>query len=331
MRQQRLRASFGLIGVLLFISLLLPSFVFAQTQPGPETVSLGISPQILDTTANPGETLQNTFRLTNASPAEIDIETTPKNFTPRGEEGAVDLTVDDTSFSIADWISVSPEIATIESGQTQDFVVDIAVPATAEPGSHFGSVVFQTKPPENSDANALVSQEIAPVILVKIAGDTTEAVEIEEFRTEKSLYSNEKTINFISRLENTGDVHFKPKGVITIKNMWGSQVAELELDRRNVLPDSIRQITTEWQPEGFTIGRYSATLNLVYGENDEIRISETSFTIFPYQTVLPIAIGVLVLGFIVFKTRHRLVMAVRVLSGKEQYASSLKKDSNKEE
>ncbi len=163
-----------------------------------------------------------------------------------------------------------------------------------------------------------MSQEIAPVILVKIAGDVEEIAEIEEFTTEQSLYSNENTVTFISRLKNTGSVHFKPKGVITVKNMWGNQVAELELDRRNVLPDSIRQITTDWQPEGFTMGRYSATLSVVYGDADEIRVSETSFVIFPYQTILPIVIIVSVLGFVGYKSRKRLAMAGRVLSGKDQ-------------
>jgi len=314
------RMGVGVISLLLVFGMTMPLGLSAQE--GPETVSLGISPQILDLTANPGERLENTFRLTNASPQEIFIETTPKNFIPRGEEGAVDLTVDDTSFSLAEWVSVSPETVTIVPGQTQDFDVIIDVPEDAEPGSHFGSVVFSTIPPEDETANALVSQEIAPVILVKIAGDVQESAEIAEFATEKSFYSNEQTISFLSRLENTGSVHFKPKGVIIIKNMWGSQVAELELDRRNVLPDSIRQIEADWQPEGFTIGRYTATLSIVYGDSDEISVSETNFVVFPYQSILPIVFIVVLGGYVLFRSRKRLVLAAKVLSGKDQKEAS---------
>jgi hypothetical protein len=288
----------------------------AQTNDG--AVSLGVSPQILDLTANPGETIENIFRLTNASPEEVDIVTTPKNFTPRGEEGAVDLTVDNTNFSLAQWINVTPSTVKIAPGQTQDFAVEIVVPNEAEPGSHFGSVVFQTIPPEQEGSAALVSQEIAPVILVKIAGETTETAEIVEFKTEKSSYSNEDSFTFLSRLENTGNVHFKPTGKIVIKNMLGDEVSELELDQRNVLPDSIRQITSEWQPEGFQFGRYTATLTMVYGENDEIRTAETSFIVFPYQVILPVIIVVLFITFILIKFRKRLQLALKVLSGKEK-------------
>ncbi len=307
------------VASLLIAASLLPlRLVTAQTD-AQDTVSLGISPQLLDVTANPGETIRNTFRLTNASAGSIEVVTTPKNFTPRGEEGAVDLTVDDTDFSLADWIVVSPsESVAIEPGKTQDYEVAISVPETAEPGSHFGSVVFQTVPPENDTANALVSQEIAPVILVRIAGDTTETAEIAEFRAEKSVYSNEDSVQFYSRIENTGNVHFKPTAKITIENMFGSQVAELDVERRNVLPSSIRQLTTEWQPEGFQIGRYTATLSLVYGENDEIRVATTSVTFIPWQTIVPIVLLVGIIIFVMVKFNDRLKRAANALRGKDQ-------------
>lgn len=305
----------SLVAIAALLVTALPFRTSAQTTEG--AISLGVSPQILDLTANPGESSTNTFRLTNASPDSVDIQTTPKNFTPRGEEGAVDLTVEDTTFSIAEWITVSPERTAIEPGNTQDFTVNITVPLDAEPGSHFGSVVFQTIPPEQDGSAALVSQEIAPVILVKIAGDTVEAAEIAEFRTAKSSYSNENTIELLARIENTGNVHFKPKGKIVIKNMWGSEVANIDLDQRNVLPGSIRQIPSDWNPEGFQLGRYSATLTVVFGDSDEIRVAETSFVIFPYQTILPIVIGIALMLFIVIKFRARLKLAAKVLSGKE--------------
>lgn len=295
--------------------LLVVSKTLVQAQNN--AVTLGISPQLLDVTANPGETLSNTFRLTNGSEDTINIRVTPKNFTPRGEEGAVDLTEDRTSFSLADWLEVDPLTVTILPNQTQDFNVDIVVPSNAEPGSHFGSVVFQTIPPEQEGASALVSQEIAPVILVRIAGDTTESAEIEEFKTEKGFYSNQTNINLVSRIKNTGNVHFMPNGKIQIKNMFGNEVANIDLDRRNVLPDSIRQITNNWAVDGFTMGRYTATLTIVFGEDNEIQTAQTSFIIFPYQTVIPIVIVVCFVGFMAYKGRKRLTKAAQALSGKD--------------
>jgi hypothetical protein len=255
------------------------------------------------------------------------MQSTPKNFTPNGEEGAIDLTIDDTSFSLADWITVSPTgNVTIQPGSTQDYIVSINVPDDAEPGSHFGSVVFSTLPPEQEGSAALVSQEIAPVILIRVAGDVTESADIEEFRTEKSFYSSsDGGVVLLSRLENTGNVHFKPVGKIVIENMWGSQVAEIELDRRNVLPESIRQISSDWKPEGFQFGRYTATLTLVYGDSDEIRTAETSFTIVPISTIAPIAVAAIVLGGVMVVFRKRIVLALRVLGGTEDTKAKTEK------
>ncbi len=292
--------------------------VKAQDSEAPDSLTLAISPQLLDTSANPGELITNIFRLTNASETSVDIRTTPKNFTPRGEEGSVDLTEDDTSYSLAKWISVEPETVTIDANQTYDFTVTIDVPENAEPGSHFGSVVFQTIPPEDEDAVALVSQEIAPVILVKIAGDTTEAATIEEFTSDKSFYSREDTITFNSRIKNTGNVHFKPTATITIKNMFGTEVASFTVDEKNVLPDSVRQITSEWQPEGQLVGRYTAQLTLVTGEDNQIETAEVSFIVFPYQIILPIVLGVVVIVVLCYKGRYRIRKAAKALSGKDE-------------
>ena len=291
---------------------------FAAGQQAAEQVTLGVSPQLLDLTANPGERLTTTFRLTNASDQSVTIQTTPKNFTPRGEEGAVDLTEDATDYSLAEWVSVMPARTEIATKATQDFVVTIDVPSTAEPGSHYGSVVFATVPPEQEGAGASVSQEIAPVILVKVAGDVVETAEIVEFKSEKSFYSSEDTVTLFSRLENTGTVHFKPTGRIVIKNMFGRIVAELPLDQRNVLPNSIRQLPTEWQVDGFQLGRFTAELTLVYGDQTTIRSATTSFVIFPYQVVVPVAVALILFASLVYRGRRRLLGAYRALRGVDE-------------
>ncbi len=305
---------FYIVTMLLFLVLTATSTIAQETN---NAITLGVSPQILEITANPGEKITNTFRLTNASDQSVNVKTTPKNFTPQGEEGAVDLTEERTNFSLAEWISVSPDTAFIESNKTKDFIVTILVPEDVEPGSHFGSVVFQTIPPENDEAAALVSQEIAPVILVRIAGDTVESAAIEEFKSNTSFYSNEKSIELISRIKNTGNVHFKPTGQIVIKNTFGSEVAKLELDKKNVLPDSIRQFVNDWQVDGFKIGKYTAELTLVTGEENNIQTASTSFTIFPYQTILPILAITLIVIFILYKGRKRLAKAAKALSGSD--------------
>lgn len=301
------------------LSILLPLVCFGLTQavPADGTVTLGISPQILELSANPGESQTSTFRLTNASKEAVVIKTTAKNFTPRGEEGAIDLTEIKTTYSLADWLTTTPSSVTIAPSATEDFVVTVNVPKDAEPGSHFGSVVFQTVPPEQKGTAALVSQEIAPVILVKVAGDIHESGQIASFKPAQHFYSLEKNIEIKSRIKNTGNVHFKPSGTIIIKNMFGHEVATLQLDKKNVLPDSIRDITTAWQPSGFTVGRYHATLTLVTGSDNSISTAETNIIVFPYQIIVPAIVILVLLTYTLYRGRERLSDAAKALRGKQ--------------
>ena len=303
----------------LFVALLsLVAIQNARAQEA-ESVTLSLSPQIINVSANPGEEpITNVVRLTNGGALPLEIETIPKNILPSGEEGAVDLTEDQTSYSLAEWITVSPDKTSIAPGQTVDFDVTIAVPSNGEPGGHFGTVVFKTVPPETDAgaAAALVSQEIAPVILVSVAGDIEENLNIASFEPSKSFWSNEKPITFITRVGNEGSVHLKPTGTITIKNMFGGEVTTIPLEEKNVLPESIRRIETEWSDPGFAVGRYTADLSLVYGEEDNILTASTTFTVFPWQTLIPVGLVAIAVLYILVKFRSRIGSAVRVLAGK---------------
>lgn len=302
--------------ILLFGSLITIQQIRAQEA---DDVTLSISPQILNISANPGDpAIDNVIRLTNGGDLPIEIETIAKNILPDGEEGAVDLTEDKTSYSLSEWITVEPAATTIAPKTTQDFNVSINVPVNGEPGGHFGTVVFKTVPPEveTGSAAAIVSQEIAPVILVSVAGDVVEEANIDTFSSTKSFWSNERPITFDTRINNTGNVHFKPTGTITIKNMFGNEVTSIPLEEKNVLPDSIRKITSEWSDPGFAVGRYTADLSLVYGEDDTILVASTSFTIFPWQTLVPVGLVAIALIYLLIKFRSRLGAAISVLAGR---------------
>ena len=288
-----------------------------NVQAQQDSVQLAISPQVLDIQVNPGDVTTNQFRLTNGSDTAITVKAIPKNFTPQGEDGAIDLTQDDTSYSVATWLSALPAEVTIPANKTQDFTVTMRVPGNAEPGSRFGSVVFATIPPETAGSGARVSQEIAPVILVTVAGDLVESAAITDFYALKSVWSNEPEVILQARVENKGNVHFKPTGVVEIFDIFGNSVTKVSLEDKNVLPESIRKIDAKWPIDGFKIGKYRAELTIVYGNDDQIVTAKTNFWIIPYQTIVPIAIGTLLVGLLVLRYRSRIALAFRVLSGKD--------------
>jgi hypothetical protein len=289
--------------------------VFAQSNPNAITIS--ISPPVFELSANPGEKIKNEIRVTNLSDKSLEIFVDKRNFTALGEEGGVDLTEDDTSYSLASWVSVDKSKVVIPANKSEVFKFTISVPANAEPGGHFGSLVFKTQAKTNEgNTGAAVGQEVGALLLVKIAGDIREEVSVASFETQKGLYEK-GPVTFDTRAENTGNVHLKPRGTITITNIFGGEVATIQLDERNVLPGAIRKVETEWNDSSLRFGRYNATLSLVYGAEGTIVNSSTSFFIFPYKLVLAVLVVLGGLAYVGYRYKDRFREAYKVLSGKD--------------
>ncbi len=294
--------------------LLLAGLIAGSAYAQLSQVSISVSPTVFELSANPGDTLKESFRIVNGTDQAITLKAKAENFTAEGEEGGVNLTEDDTSYSLASWITVSPTDVTVPARGSQFFDFTINVPANAEPGGHFGAVIVSTKAVDVQNTGASVSQEAGPLILLSVSGDIVEQARIVDFKAAKSFWESGPVV-LETRVENGGNVHFRPSGTIIIKNMFDKQETALDLEERNVLPGSIRKLTNEWSP-GFKVGRYTATLSIVYGPDSQIDTASTSFIIFPYKIILPTLLGAILLLFALVKYRRRFAAAIRVLRGK---------------
>lgn len=301
------------VGAIVALMAVFTSFTFAQ-QPATDTVALSVSPQVFEVNANPGDTITDSFKIVNGTDIALTLTATPKNFTPEGEEGGVNLTEDNTAYSLASWTTVAPETVTLPARASQVFDFTITLPVDAEPGSHLGSIIVQTQAAKLDESGVAVSQEIGPLVLVSVSGDTVMNAELASFDT-KTVWEKGPVL-FNTRVTNTGNVHFKPRGTIEIKNTFGRVVATVDLQEKNVLPNSTRHLVDEWAADGFRVGKYTADLTLVYGPDDTILTSETTFYLFPYKTLVPATLGVILVLWLAIKYRGRLSRAAKALGGK---------------
>lgn len=288
-------------------------FSYVQAQQT-EQVTISVSPTVFELSANPGEVLENSFRIVNGTDQELTLSATPKNFTAEGEEGGVNLTEEETSFSLANWIAVSPQEIVVPARGSQTFDFSITVPENAEPGGHFGSVIVSTNPVSLDTTGASVSQEAGPLLLVSVAGDIQKSAKIVEFKPAQGFYES-GPVTLETRVQNDGNVHFKPTGTISIKDMFGNEVTKINLEEKNVLPDTIRKLVNEWSP-GFSVGRYTADLSIVFGTDQAVETASTSFIIFPYKIIIPAFLGGILVVFALIKFRRRIAAAGKALAGK---------------
>jgi len=278
-----------------------------------------VSPLVFELSANPGDKLTQTLKVDNITNEPMNIAADLRNFVARGEEGQPGLTTEDTSFSLASWMEVTPAEGVIPAKGSQTFKLTISAPLNAEPGGHFGSVVFKTKP-STGEGNIAVVQEIGALVLLKVAGEVKESANIESFSV-KPGFSENGPFNFELRLKNSGNVHYKPIINITVTNMFGKEVARLQVDGRNVLPDSIRKFTAQFEKK-WLWGRHTATATVVYGSTNQVLVAQTKFWAFPVKAGL-ITLGVIaVLAILGYLGRRRLKLAMKVLFGKEKEIST---------
>ncbi len=303
---------FMVAGIMLSAMAVFTGFSQAQQETG--TIALSVSPQVFEVSADPGDSVTESFKIVNGTDIELTLSATPKNFTPRGEEGGINLIQEGEPHSLAHWTTVSPAEVAVPARGSQVFDFTINLPFDAEPGSHLGSVIVQTNPIDIDGSGAVVSQEIGPLILVSVSGDIVESAEISSFTTDS--FWEKGPILLETRVTNNGNVHFKPSGTIEIKNMFGNVVATIDLDERNVLPNSTRKLVNEWAPGGFTVGHYTADLTMVYGSDNVILTDTTSFTVFPYKVIVPLTLGAILLVYLGIRYRGRLSRAGKALSGK---------------
>lgn len=273
-----------------------------------DDVGLVISPPTKEQEILPGNMVEGIIRVTNLnSERDLVVTAEPKDFTAGGLDGEPEfLDESNGSYSLANWIIINKSFD-LKSGETKEISYKINVPANAEPGGHYGSVLFTPKVAAGTGANGVVAlPTVASLILVTVPGDIAYSGSIKSFSTNKNLYLDSKNlVEFLSSFENAGSVHVKPKGNIVIKNIFGKESAKISYNEKsgNVLPGSPREFKNSWQKD-YGFGRYVAELNLTFGEN----ISATSkivFWIIPlWLTIISLVGLALIVFLIVFIARH---------------------------
>lgn len=293
----------GITMVVLVLGVLVLTKLHAQkTNQG-----LTLHPSNFDVSLSLGTPYTGIVYVDNHSDVNVPVTVLVRNFTAQGEEGGVDITTKDTTYSLAKWVNISPTTATIPAKGTQKFTFTITAPVGAEPGGHFGSLVFKTVPSSNlQGSGAVVSQELASLILARTPGEAKEDAVVESLTTDKQFYEF-GPVNFTLRVKNNGNVHIQPFGAIQVTDMFGRKF-DVPLVPTNVLPDAIRRIPATLQHR-ILIGKYTARVIAGYGTRNQQLVASAEFYAFP------IRYGVLVFLILVvlFLLRKRLWKSFKIL------------------
>lgn len=294
----------------LFVSFLAAAWLILGATPvaAQNSAGIGVSPAIIEPNEQlePGATITRTITISNLESRERTLFLVPRvieRFDRSSTPIFADRSDESTGLEIVDWISLSTEELTLAAGGEETVTVTIAVPESAPPGSHFAGIRIAADAPRLRESGAGISYGVSGIVSVVVAGETSARASIRAFATDKFIYGT-KEVTFSARVENEGNVLVQPNGFVQINNMFGTEVASLDVNNSlaRVVPGNERTFQVEWQEENPGFGRYEALITLSYESDEGSRTitSTVSFWILPTNIIYP-ALGVLaVLLLIVF-------------------------------
>ena len=203
-------------------------------------------------------------------------------------------------YTIKDYIDVPYNRFYLENNQRAVVPVTISIPADAEPGGFYGSILTEVLPEirnvDDGDVSptAPVINRIGTLFYVTTPGDIDHAGSLIDLTTipDKSIYFS-GPVNMGMVYENTGSVHITPYGELEVTNLLGDTVGQVEILPWFVMPSSVRTREVLWNRE-FLIGRYTATAYINRGYEDKIDTQSVIFWVLPWKFLSTVFAGVFI-------------------------------------
>lgn len=289
--------------VITILSLL--TFHFSLTASSVLAASLVVSPPRIDLRGKPGDTLQQTIKVTNSSDQSIRLNSKVSDFIVQDNAGTP-IQINSTAsgrYLASPWFVIDQPDFVLAPQETKSIIAIIEIPAGALPGGHYAGVFFSPElPGKLNTTGAVVIPQIGSLFGITIEGDIKYDALIKDFSTKLNV-SEFGPIDFSVTIENQSDTHIAPTSNIVIHDMIGRKLVDLPLESLNIFPYAERTFAGTWD-NVWGFGRYTATLTATYGPG-LVATRDLSFWIMPYRLIASILVVLIVIiAFIIVVRRH---------------------------
>ncbi|MDH7499978.1 MAG: hypothetical protein QHH30_06280 [candidate division NC10 bacterium] len=244
--------------------------------PPAEAISIAVSPIRVEHHVPPGGTITEAITVSNDDPSPAYIRVRVEDWS-LNQDGAITFAKGGSqSYSAAPWLRLHPREFTLRPGQSQDVRYSLTVPTNASPGGYRAAIVFATvSPPTPGEGQKRVALEgrIA-TILYETVGRPVPSGEITGFSFRMDPAGKPE---FAISFQNTGPVHIRTRGGITIRDRAGKELIKATLPDLPILPQSRRDFSVVVN-EGLPAGDYVAELIMDIGRK-ELLAGERRFSI----------------------------------------------------
>lgn len=276
--------------------------------------ALTLVPPSLEYKTAPGQTIDGVVKLINNENRTLVLTPSTANFGAKDETGDPDFKFGAPPEDLASWIKIDTTTVTLDLGETKEIPFKIEVPANADPGGHYAGIFFSSGGTASGGGQIGVQSKLGSLIILTVDGNIREQATIDSVKINGPTTIGRPPVDFQIRIKNGGNVHIKPKGKVTILNMFGGEVESLTLPQdKNVLPGQTRLFEVTWvknaasakkgsffneisaEFSNFALGTYTANVEVTYGQNDTTMLGKVKFTVIPWRALSVVALGVLII------------------------------------
>lgn len=303
--------------IALLVGVLPLSTVAAATKAGTVTgpgQALEIAPPLIDVRVNPGQTINAQIYIRDISSGPLVVTNQINDFTAKGETGVPQILFNNSAkdpYSLIGYISPLPSLL-LKSEQLEKLTIQINIPKNASPGGHFGVIRFTGTPPAlNGGSGVSLSASLGALVLLTVNGNIVENLQTSSFSVtpnggRPSSFFQSDPFYFNEVLKNAGNEQVIPTGIITLKDMFGHTVLQMNINepQGNILPGTLRKFTevVNHNDVGSKLffGAYTASFDVKYGTPIKNLVGTLKFWVIPVNLILIWAV-VLIGGFFLLR------------------------------
>ncbi len=299
----------GVAGMLLLCGIGVPAVAQEIAAEGFQQPSaIQISPARVDWKVTNGETRSEKINIKNYADKPWKVEVHVEDFYVSADSEHAEFFVPEDehplkAYDMINWVSTSEQDMVLAPNESRNIDFTIAVPQDTPSGGYYGAIFFQSSeesPEGKDDAQIRINTRVGVLVTLAVQGDAAlrTGAELTSFATNKNLSWGEP-LTFMARVSNTGNIHFRMNGKITVDRM-GKRFAEVEMPSHLYYPARDRALQlSPWSPGKWTIGRFTAKMHLVAEDGSVALDGSTTFTVVSWR-VLVVVFGAIFAVWVIY-------------------------------
>jgi|SRR5579884_945330 len=244
--------------------------VSAAPPAPPASLSISVSPALLELSVKPGATLEQEVTVTNGGDQAFDatIAVAPM-------PGGI------ASDSAVNWLKIEPTALHLDPNQKGTVKVSVTVPTGLRSGGYYAQVTATTGATKAAGTAAGISGQLGVPFLFTVQGEgaIVQQASIERFAP---MLESDGRLSFRMLVKNGGNVHVITQGKVEIADANGKHYASLDFPPSGrILPATERILQTQGSIPVQSGATYKAATSMTYGDKKAPLTADATFKVAP--------------------------------------------------